>query len=29
LLSAMWIGFADDLLHSTNGYDAALRNKQG
>lgn len=29
VLSAMWIGFAIDMLHSADVYDAALRNLQG
>jgi hypothetical protein len=29
VLSAMWTGFAIDMLHSANVYDAALRNMQG
>ncbi|MDB5675224.1 MAG: hypothetical protein JWM65_2206 [Sphingomonas bacterium] len=29
ILSAMWIGFAIDMLHSADVYDAALRNMQG
>jgi len=29
VLSAMWIGFAIDMLHSADVYDAAMRNMQG